>query len=305
MKTIIFAGLAIILLAAGLWLWTPDRPLHQLESRYLRGPTNIVDVAGTSLRIRDEGPANAPAVILLHGLGSSLETWEGWAPDLKSTHRVISIDFPGHGLSGPDLTGDYSDTRTLALLVAVMDERQIERATFIGNSIGGRIAWTMAAKHPERVSKLVLIAPDGFASPGFAYGKPPEIPALLSATEYILPKALLKANIATAYADPAKLDPETVQRYHDLMLAPGNRQAMVSRMKATVLIDPLPLLGTIDAPVLLLWGEKDAMIPVGNAQDYLAALPDARLVVLEGVGHVPQGESPAAALAPVKAFLAE
>jgi len=305
MKTVIFACLAIVLLGAGLWLWTPDRPLHQLESRYLQGPANMEDVVGTPLRVRDEGPADAPVVFLLHGLGSSLETWDLWAQQLKSSHRVIRIDLPGHGLSGPDLRGDYSDARTLALLVAVMDKRQIGQASFVGNSIGGRIAWTMAAKHPERVNRLVLIAPDGFASPGFDYGKPPQIPAMLSAMEFALPKPLLQANIAAAYADPRKLRPEVVQRYHELMLAPGNRRAMIARMKSTILADPKPYLASIQAPVLLVWGAEDAMIPVSNAQAYLAALPNARLVTLKGIGHVPQEEDPGASLEPVAAFLVE
>ena len=87
------------------------------------------------------------------------------------------------------------------------------------------------------------------------------------------------------------------------MRAPGVRAAMLSRMGQTVLEPPEPWLGKIAAPTLLLWGEQDAMIPIANAQDYLSAVPNAVLVSLPGLGHVPFEEAPAIALAPVAAFL--
>ena len=89
-----------------------------------------------------------------------------------------------------------------------------------------------------------------------------------------------------------------------MMLAPGVRQAIVDRMGQQRLVDPVPLLRTITVPTLLLWGEKDAMIPFGNSADYLAALPHARLVALPGVGHVPQEEAPQT-ISIVRAFLDE
>ena len=94
-----------------------------------------------------------------------------------------------------------------------------------------------------------------------------------------------------------------VDRYHDLLLAPGARQAMLDRMAQAVLTDPVPRLRRITASTLLLWGEQDAMIPVANAADYLQAIGGSRLVTLPGVGHIPQEESPAAALGPVRDFL--
>jgi pimeloyl-ACP methyl ester carboxylesterase len=191
------------------------------------------------------------------------------------------------------------------VLQALMDQLGLAKASFIGNSIGGRIAWGFAAKHPERVKKLVLIAPDGFASPGFEYGKAPNVPAVLGLMRYALPKALLKLNLEPAYGDSKNLNDETVNRYYDMMLAPGARDAMLERMRQIMLSDPTPVLKTITAPTLLLWGMKDAMIPISNAQDYLRAMKNSRLVSLDGVGHVPHEEAPAMAIVPVEAFLRE
>lgn len=295
--------LGLLLVGLGAWLYTPDRPRAALEAAYLRAASDLVDIAGVRLHLRDEGPRDAPAIVLLHGIGSSLHTFDDWAQGLTATRRVIRYDLPGAGLSGPDPEGVYSDTRSVAQLLAVLDHLGVARATLAGNSIGGRLAWRFAAAHPDRVERLVLIAPDGFASPGFDYGKPPTVPFVLEAMRYALPKWALRPSITAAYADPSALSKAVMERYHALLLAPGNRAAMLARMRQTVLVPPEPFLRGIAVPVLLLWGEKDAMIPVANAQDYLAELPDARLVVLPGVGHVPQEEAPAVSLAAVLEFL--
>ncbi len=302
-----FVILALPLLATALgavWLWTPDKPREALEARYLDAPGDMVNVAGLRLHVRDTGPKDGPAVIMLHGFGSSLHTWEPWARALDDDYRIIRVDLPGSGLSEPDPTDDYTDGRTMQVIIALMDRLEVGRASFIGNSIGGRIAWRFAAENPERVEKLVLISPDGFESPGNTYGQKPEIPALARAMQYVLPKPLLRTNLAAAYGDPKTLTDTTVDRYYDLMLAPGVRRAMLARMEQTVREDPVPLLRRIRAPVLLVWGEKDAMIPFSNAADYTKVLPHSRLVAFPGLGHVPQEEAPAKSLVPVEAFLA-
>jgi pimeloyl-ACP methyl ester carboxylesterase len=293
----------ILLVALAFWLWTPDRSRDELEARYLSSPTDLVDMGGFRLHIRDTGLKSAPTIILLHGFGSSLQTWDLWAEPLERTYRVVRLDLPGAGLSDPDPTGDYTDARTHALILKLMDKLEIKQAVFVGNSLGGRIAWTFAAKHPDRVSKLVLIAPDGFASPGFAYGKNAEVPALLSIMSYVLPKALYRPNIEAAYANPKRLTDAVFDRYYDLTLAPGSRDALLARMQQTVLLDPRPILPKITQPVLLLWGKKDALIPVANAQDYLKALPDARLTTFDTLGHVPHEEDATESMVPLLAFL--
>ena len=293
----------ILLVALALWLWTPDRSRDELEARYLNSPTDLVDMGGFRLHIRDTGLKSAPTIILLHGFGSSLQTWDLWAGPLERTHRVVRLDLPGAGLSDPDPKGDYTDARTHALILKLMDKLEIKQAVFVGNSLGGRIAWTFTANHPDRVSKLVLIAPDGFASPGFAYGQKAEVPALLFIMSYVLPKALYRPNIKAAYANPKRLTDAVFDRYYDLTLAPGSRDALLARMQQTVLLDPRPILPKITQPVLLLWGKKDALIPVANAQDYLKALPNARLTTFDTLGHVPHEEDPGASMVPLLAFL--
>jgi len=114
---------------------------------------------------------------------------------------------------------------------------------------------------------------------------------------------LVRMNLLPAYADPKHLTDAVVTRYRDMMIAPGVRRAMISRMEQVELQPPEPTLQRIRAPTLLLWGEKDGMIPFTNAQDYLKAIPGAKLVAYPDLGHVPFEEAPAEALPPLRAFL--
>lgn len=296
-------GLLAVLVALAVWLWTPDQSREALEAKYLRTPADLITVEGTELHVRDTGPRDAPAVILLHGFGASLHTWEPWAEGLEARFRVIRFDLPGSGLSPPDATDDYTDARAMALILGLMQRAGIERASLVGNSVGGRIAWTFAAHHPGRVDGLVLISPDGFASPGFEYGKPPQVPAVMKLMRYTLPRFLLRSNIAVGYAEPTALTDSAVERYHDLMLAPGARDAMLARMEQTVLTDPISQLEQITAPTLLIWGEQDAMIPFTNAADYQRHIADVSLVSFPDLGHLPHEEDPAASLPAVQDFL--
>jgi pimeloyl-ACP methyl ester carboxylesterase len=298
-------GLCILLAALAAWLYTPDETVATLERKYGVGPENYATVAGIRLRFADTGPRDAPAVILLHGFGASLETWGPWTKALSPHYRVVSLDLPGFGLTGPDPENDYSDARALRILAGLMDRLGIARASIIGNSLGGRIAWNFAVFYPARVEKLVLISPDGFASPGFSnYDTKPSVPRILTLMRYILPKFVLRSSLKAAYADPKRLDDATLTRYWDFMRGPGDRAAMIARMRQTILPQPEPLLRRIAAPTLLLWGEQDGMIPFSNAQDYLKDIPNVQLVALPKLGHVPFEEAPAESLLPVAAFLA-
>jgi pimeloyl-ACP methyl ester carboxylesterase len=135
------------------------------------------------------------------------------------------------------------------------------------------------------------------------YGKPAELPLLVRLLPYVLPKPLLRTSLAPAYADQKRLTNTTVTRYYNMMRAPGTRGAIVARAAQTMIEDPVPVLARIQAPTLLIWGERDAMIPFGNANDYLRAMPHATLAPLPGLGHIPFEEDPARSIVPLLTFL--
>ena len=293
------------LLALSVWLaWTPDKTEQVLLQSYSRPGTARLMVQQQPVFVQDSGPRDAPAILLLHGFGASLQAWDDWAPALEKNLRVLRIDIPGFGLSGPAVNQDYSDAADVARVIAVMDQLGVQQVIVAGHSMGGRIAWNLAAAHPERVSKLVLLSPDGFPDPNAKSDKTYEVPALLGLLPYSLPQwALRMGGVAPAFADDSQLTPQMMQRYHDMMLAPGVRTALLERMRQTRNSDPVARLKSITVPTLLIWGEKDAFIPLSNAQDYLKAMPQARLVTLPGVGHVLHEEAPQASVQAVLDFL--
>jgi pimeloyl-ACP methyl ester carboxylesterase len=303
LKIIAFTFISLILLAA-LYLWTPDKSKAELEKTYGSPQTAYVSALGVQLHYQDTGPSkNATPILFLHGFGASLQTWDAWAQALSEDHRVISVDLPGFGLTGEDPSGIYTDQRSVEVLEAFLKRLQIPKVVLVGNSMGGKLAWQFAARYPNQVSKLVLISPDGYASPGMEYGKKPEIPAIAELYRYFFSKEFLAMNLEPAYANPNTLNDALVNRYYDLMLAPGVRGAILARMQQTVLQDPVPSLASIQVPTLLIWGEKDAFIPISNSNEYLKVMPNAKRVSLPNIGHLPQEEQPSIGLQVLKEFL--
>lgn len=296
--------LMALIVLAGIVFWTPDKSRTELENVYGSSKNSYLTALGVKIYYQDTGPAkNTIPILFLHGFGSSSHTWDVWAKDLSSEYRVISVDLPGFGLTGEDPSGIYTDQRSVEVIEAFLKELQIPKVVLVGNSMGGKFAWQFAAQYPDQVSKLVLISPDGYASPGIEYGKKTEIPAIANLYRYFFSKSFLVMNLEPAYANPKSLNDDLVNRYHDLMLAPGVRGAILARMQQTVLQDPAPFLSKIQTPTLLMWGEKDAFIPVSNSEDYLKVMPNVTRVILPNIGHLPQEEQARVGLQTLKEFL--
>jgi pimeloyl-ACP methyl ester carboxylesterase len=303
LKIITLAFTSLILLAA-LYLWTPDKSKAELEKVYGSPKNAYVTALGVNLHYQDTGLSkNTIPILFLHGFGASLQTWDTWAQALSDNYRVISVDLPGFGLTGEDPSGIYTDQRSVEVLEAFLKELNIPKVVLVGNSMGGKFAWQFAARYPNQVAKLVLISPDGYASHGMEYGKKPDVPAVAQLYRYFFSKMFLAMNLEPAYANPNTLNDALVNRYYDLMLAPGVRGAILARMQQTVLQDPVPFLASIQVPTLLIWGEKDAFIPISNSNDYLKVMPNAKRVSLPNIGHLPQEEQPSIGLQALKEFL--
>ena len=300
----LFATMAILLLTLSLWLaWTPDLPREQLLQSYAKAGTAELVVGVQPYFIQDTGPREAPTIVLLHGFGASLQTWDPWASELEKLWRVVRIDVPAFGLTGPAVNQDYSDEADVVRLLALFDQLDLQQAIVGGHSMGGRIAWNFAAAHPERVSHLVLVSPDGFPDPSSTSEQTYKVSPWLGLMKYSLPAWALKMGVAPAYADEKLLTADTMRRYQDMMRAPGVRTALIERMRQTRNSDPVPRLQSLKMPVLLVWGDKDAFIPISNAQDYLQAITHAVLATIPQAGHVVHEEAPIPSVEAVKEFL--
>ena len=299
-----FAMLAALLVSVSLWLaWTPDLARERLLQSYARAGTAQLMVGAQPYFIQDTGPRDAPTLVLLHGFGASLQTWDAWSQALETQWRVVRIDLPAFGLTGPAVNNDYSDEADVARLLALLDHLGLQRVAVGGHSMGGRIAWNFAAAHPERVSHLVLVAPDGFPDPRSTTEFTYQVSPWLGLMKLSLPAWALKMGVAPAYGDEKLLTVDTMRRYQDMMRAPGVRTALIERMRQSRNSDPVPRLQSLKMPILLVWGDKDAFIPISNAQDYLNAIPHAVLATIPLAGHVVHEEAPQPSVQAVKAFL--
>jgi pimeloyl-ACP methyl ester carboxylesterase len=297
-------GLGTAFLAVALYgLWTPDLERAELEKRYFSSSPQIIDVDGLKVYYKETGPQGAPALLLLHGFGSSLQAWDDWSLKLEQKYRVIRLDLPGFGLTGASPANDYSEEKDLAILTHFVDKLGLEKFSVVGHSMGGKMAWSLAASQPERVQALVLMAPDGFPETKDIGTKPYEVPAIMGLIKFVLPKYLVRKSIEPAFSDADALNDALVNRYFDMLRAPGVRGAILERSNQTIYTDPVPRLKAIKAPTLLIWGEQDQMIPSTNAQSYANVLSNSTTVLIPKLGHLLQEEQPEKGLAAVMQFL--
>ena len=288
--------------------WQPDRSVAQLAPRWAPPPSQFVDIAGMSVHLRDEGPREDPVpLVLLHGTGASLHTWEGWAAALKAERRVISYDMPGFGLTGPEPGGTYTIEHYVKVVVAVLDALGVRTCVLAGNSLGGYVAWATAVMHPERIERLVLVDAGGYPlrSTSVPLGfRIMRTPGLRTLGQYVLPRRVVESSVRNVFGDPDMVTPELVDRYFDLTTREGNRAALDARFRQTQPDAALiARLRELKLPTLILWGGRDRLIPPDSAERFNAEIAGSRLVVFDELGHVPQEEDPARTVAALRAFL--
>lgn len=309
LKILGFALALLVALAAAFILThrVPDRPVQELKARWAPAPSRFVEIAGMQVHLRDEGPrADAEPIVLLHGTGASLHTWEGWAAALRHERRVIRYDMPGFGLTGPAPDADYTIENYARVVVAVLDHLGVRRGVLVGNSLGGYVAWATAVLHPERVSRLVLVDSGGYPYQsrsvplGFRIARTPVLRDLM---RDVLPRSVIESSMRNVYGDPDKVAPEVVDRYFDLTTRAGNRQALAQRFAQTQPGDLALRVPEIRVPTLILWGGRDRLIPPDQGERFHREIAGSRLEVFEALGHVPQEEDPAATVAAFRNFL--
>ena len=271
---------------------------------YAQTSEYFLDVGGARVRLKEEGPQEAPAIILLHGFTMSLESWDAWAAKLSDDYRVIRYDLLGHGLTGPDPLKRYSPIERADFLIELMDALNIEHAILSGNSLGGTIAWRAAIKHPERIDKLVLLSPAFFDFSGVE-NAPGEPSPQLKVTLETAPLPALQFMATLNYTRPESVTPERLKLMQEMMQNEGNGQAFLDHIAEFTMPDPSRELAELETPTLILWGEKDLIIPSQQGARAAEVMPNAKLQIIENAGHVLQEDAPLESANAALTFLQE
>ena len=282
-----------------------------VNSRYANDESKFIQLdglqQGINLHYRDEGLSSvdnpdAPVLFLLHGIMASLHTWDGWVEHLKNDFRIIRVDIPGFGLTGPYSDGIYNVERSVDMLDQLSDKLGIESFFLAGNSMGGYISWNFAATHPEKVKRLILVDAAGYPF------KPPMMlellrtPVLKDSISFMTPRFIVTQTLNEVYGDSSKVTDETIDRYHQLMLREGNREAVVDVFASIAHVDSSKI-KQLTLPTLIQWGEADVWIPLANAEKFAADIKEAKVITYPGIGHIPMEEIPQKTANDAKEFL--
>ena len=303
----ILLGLLVLVAVIFFAFGYKDKTVKELSAKYAAPPSAFFKVDGMEVHYRDEGnQADSVPLVLIHGTGSSLHTFDAWAAGLKKEKRVVRMDIPAFGLTGPFPNRQYSIQHYVTFINHFLLTLGIQKCIIGGNSLGGEIAWNYTVQFPGMVKKLLLIDAAGYPLEsksvpiGFKIARMSVINRLLT---FITPRLMVKMSVENVYADKSKVTDALVDRYFDLTLREGNRQALIDRLNLPPDTSAIPLIRNIQQPVLIMWGNQDLLIPVKYAYRFHNDLRDDTLIILNNTGHVPMEENPQESLAALLAFL--
>ncbi|MCD9572392.1 alpha/beta fold hydrolase [Pseudomonas protegens] len=287
----------VLLLLAALWCYrTYPRIGHllydasvALEARLYRLQKVPVQIGEETLMTYQGGPAQAPVILLLHGLSADKSIWLRFARHFNRDYRLLIPDLGGHGETAYAAHQDYRVPAQAQRLLRLLDACGIQRVQVIGNSMGGYIAAWLAAHAPQRISGLALFDPAGVEAPETSdlqhlleQGKNPFL---------VRSRADFQHFYSLTMAAPPWM-PEAVlaaiaERYQA-------RRGQLARIFAELQASPPmePELAKIQAPTLLLWGREDRLLHPSSAQVWAKGLPQAQVQLWEGIGHMPMVERP-------------
>ncbi|MEE9435005.1 MAG: alpha/beta hydrolase [Sphingorhabdus sp.] len=306
----LLAAVAIAFIALFAWGYAPDIPLDELKAKYANAESEFVDLGdGLIVHLRDEGPKDAPAIILLHGSNASLHTWDGWVDRLKGTYRIIRFDLAGHGLTGPHPEDCYSSACNIDAVDKVASERGLTKFTLAGNSMGGNISYMYARAHPGRLEGLILVDPSGAPAAkkpdlpiGFRIAMMPGINRL---ARVITPRSMIEKSLSQSVSNQAVVTDENVDLYWNLLRRAGNREATAKRFANYATRRQVEPLAASPVPTLVLWGKEDKLINVGAAPWFAKQFSGSKTIIYDGIGHLPMEEVAGRSADDVKAWIGE
>lgn len=310
-RVLIPLATVVAIIVAFLLLRTPDTDRAEMIAKY--GGPNAAFVAGPAgqrIHYRDQGNRGGPPIVLIHGANSSLHTWEPLVQRLGADYRIVTLDLPGHGLTGATPDTDYSAEGMMAAVDVVAAKLGLDHFAVGGNSMGGWVAWRYALARPAQVDALLLI--DAAGMPLRKGEKAPESNVGFRVLQYpfgrwlatkITPRMLVEESLRGSVEKQAIVDDAMIDRYWELLRFPGNRDATVMRAKMNREPAMAARVGEIKVPTLILFGAKDRLINPTAAQTFHERIAGSEVVIESGIGHLPMEEAPDETAAAIADFL--
>jgi pimeloyl-ACP methyl ester carboxylesterase len=290
-------------------------PIPPLEGTFppqsLADPdSQFIEIGDLSLHVKTRGEGE-PVIMLLHGFGASLYSWQPVMDTLAQLGMVIAYDRPAFGLSERPLTWEgqnpYGPEAQVAIVIELLDHYNVQRAILVGHSAGGTVAMRVALERPERVSALILVDPAVYAEGGMpAFVRPllatPQMRRLGPLFVRQIRERGLKI-IETAWHDPSKIETETLEHYQKPLQADNWDRALWEFTLASHDSSLVERLDELNAPTLVITGDDDRIVPTGQSIRLAGELPNAQLVVIDESGHIPHEEQPQVFMDAVMSFM--
>jgi len=301
---VIIASLLLVWILANVALYEPDIPINELKEKYTTEQSKFVKIDGMQVHYRIEGQGEP--LVLIHGTGAMLQTWDDWTNILKPHFKIIRMDIPAFGLTGPRADGVYSDSMYVDFIEQFVRKMGVDSFSLGGNSLGGLIAWKYAVAHPQKVKKLILVDPAGFhevndKGGSFIFNLARNYPNLTDLVSKIGTHYFVEKTIREVYADDSKITDQRKKMFAELNQREGNRHAFVERAKYVHDCTEKEL-KTIVAPTLIMWGNEDVLIDVRESKHF-KQIVNSTFVLYDNIGHCPQEELPERSATDVMRFL--
>jgi len=263
-----------------------DKSAEAIEAKYLEDSSSFLNIDGVNIHYTDEGIG--PAILLLHANYANLIDWKPWVETLSPNYRIIRMDIPGHGLTEADPLNDYSMPRTVFLIETLISSLGIKQLSVVGASLGGTIGIHFTRNNPEIVDHLILVSPGALNPRVRGSNEPAKLPKAFNLMTQITPRLLVKGHLTGGFGDPSNISEELITRWHDLLLKEGQRDAQMARMRQYVSGDIDQVIKQVKAPVLIMWGKKNKVVPVELAYEMKNLLVNSHsieMIIYESGGH--------------------
>ncbi|MDG2243862.1 MAG: alpha/beta hydrolase [Rhodospirillaceae bacterium] len=295
----------LIIGAASTWHYR-DFSANALHKKYASIDSKFLEIDGVRFHYRDDGPRDGPTVLLVHAHWASLIMWDQWVTALSDKYRVVRFDMAGHGLTGIDPSGDYTINRGVELMQKFNEALDLSKFDIVGTSLGGTHAIHYTIRNPNQINRLVLLNPGALNAGVRGRDTARALPWWIDILTVITPRSFFQFMLEGGYGDPSSVPDEVVTRWHELQMGDNHRRAELDRTQQYVSGDIVGMIRKLSAPTLIMWGEKNPVVTVDQAYEFIDLLenvPEKQLAIYPGLGHMAALEDPRVTARDIRRYL--